>query len=163
MSAYAEICSVFEQRRKVEGEYVSAACSQLLTFMELFEFYIGCQQSDLVIPLHIDEYCNPLPDQTAPFHIVGNKMIAAVYIRTEDKSGCTWIPISVKPISLMECFMGVGYGTNRVKQFHVSFSYDAIDIRQTSSDSALSYPETMFKEETSFNPSHTKGDASKIG
>lgn len=43
MSAYAEICSMFEQRRKVEEEYASAAYSQLLTFVELFEFYIGCQ------------------------------------------------------------------------------------------------------------------------
>lgn len=42
MSAYAEICSMFEQRRKVEEEYASAAYSQLLTFVELFEFYIGC-------------------------------------------------------------------------------------------------------------------------
>lgn len=41
MSAYAEICSMFEQRRKVEEEYASAAYSQLLTFVELFEFYIG--------------------------------------------------------------------------------------------------------------------------
>ena len=39
MSAYAEICSMFEQRRKVEEEYASAAYSQLLTFVELFEFY----------------------------------------------------------------------------------------------------------------------------
>ena len=50
MSAYAEICSMFEQRRKVEEEYASAAYSQLLTFVELFEFYIGCQQPDLVGP-----------------------------------------------------------------------------------------------------------------
>ena len=60
MSAYAEICSMFEQRRKVEEEYASAAYSQLLTFVELFEFYIGCQQPDLVVPLRIDECCNPL-------------------------------------------------------------------------------------------------------
>ena len=86
MSAYAEICSMFEQRRKVEEEYASAAYSQLLTFVELFEFYIGCQQPDLVVPLRIDECCNPLPDQTAPFRIVDNKMIAAVCIRTEDKN-----------------------------------------------------------------------------
>lgn len=78
MSAYAEICSMFEQRRKVEEEYASAAYSQLLTFVELFEFYIGCQQPDLVVPLRIDECCSPLPDQTAPFRIVDNKMIAAV-------------------------------------------------------------------------------------
>ena len=76
MSAYAEICSMFEQRRKVEEEYASAAYSQLLTFVELFEFYIGCQQPDLVVPLRIDECCNPLPDQTAPFRIVDNKMTA---------------------------------------------------------------------------------------
>ena len=63
MSAYAEICSMFEQRRKVEEEYASAAYSQLLTFVELFEFYIGCQQPDLVVPLRIDECCNPLPDR----------------------------------------------------------------------------------------------------
>ena len=92
MSAYAEICSMFEQRRKVEEEYASAAYSQLLTFVELFEFYIGCQQPDLVVPLRIDECCNPLPDQTAPFRIVDNKMIAAVCIRTEDKNDCTWVP-----------------------------------------------------------------------
>ena len=67
---------MFEQRRKVEEEYASAAYSQLLTFVELFEFYIGCQQPDLVVPLRIDECCNPLPDQTAPFRIVDNKMIA---------------------------------------------------------------------------------------
>ena len=54
MSAYAEICSMFEQRRKVEEEYASAAYSQLLTFVELFEFYIGCQQPDLVVPLRYD-------------------------------------------------------------------------------------------------------------
>ena len=74
MSAYAEICSMFEQRRKVEEEYASAAYSQLLTFVELFEFYIGCQQPDLVVPLRIDEACTPLPDQTASFRIVNNKM-----------------------------------------------------------------------------------------
>ena len=49
---------MFEQRRKVEEEYASAAYSQLLTFVELFEFYIGCQQPDLVVPLRIDD----LPD-----------------------------------------------------------------------------------------------------
>lgn len=37
MSAYAEICSMFRnKRRKVEEEYASAAYSQLLTFVELF-------------------------------------------------------------------------------------------------------------------------------
>ena len=158
MSAYAEICSMFEQRRKVEEEYASAAYSQLLTFVELFEFYIGCQQPDLVVPLRIDECCNPLPDQTAPFRIVDNKMIAAVCIRTEDKNDCTWVPVSVKPISLVECFMEIGYGTDRVKQFHVNFSYGAIGIKQTSSDNALSYLEAMFKEEATFNPFHTKDD-----
>ena len=146
MSAYAEICSMFEQRRKVEEEYASAAYSQLLTFVELFEFYI-----------------NPLPDQTAPFRIVDNKMIAAVCIRTEDKNDCTWVPVSVKPISLVECFMEIGYGTDRVKQFHVNFSYGAIGIKQTSSDNALSYLEAMFKEEASFNPFHTKDDTNEIG
>ena len=144
MSAYAEICSMFEQRRKVEEEYASAAYSQLLTFVELFEFYIGCQQPDLVVPLRIDECCNPLPDQTAPFRIVDNKMIAAVCIRTEDKNDCTWVP-------------------DRVKQFHVNFSYGAIGIKQTSSDNALSYLEAMFKEEASFNPFHTKDDTNEIG
>ena len=133
MSAYAEICSMFEQRRKVEEEYASAAYSQLLTFVELFEFYIGCQQPDLVVPLRIDECCNPLPDQTAPFRIVDNKMIAAVCIRTEDKNDCTWVP------------------------------YGAIGIKQTSSDNALSYLEAMFKEEASFNPFHTKDDTNEIG
>ena len=134
MSAYAEICSMFEQRRKVEEEYASAAYSQLLTFVELFEFYIGCQQPDLVVPLRIDECCNPLP-----------------------------VPVSVKPISLVECFMEIGYGTDRVKQFHVNFSYGAIGIKQTSSDNALSYLEAMFKEEASFNPFHTKDDTNEIG
>ena len=138
---------MFEQRRKVEEEYASAAYSQLLTFVELFEFYIGCQQ----------------PDQTAPFRIVDNKMIAAVCIRTEDKNDCTWVPVSVKPISLVECFMEIGYGTDRVKQFHVNFSYGAIGIKQTSSDNALSYLEAMFKEEASFNPFHTKDDTNEIG
>ena len=152
-----------EQRRKVEEEYASAAYSQLLTFVELFEFYIGCQQPDLVVPLRIDECCNPLPDQTAPFRIVDNKMIAAVCIRTEDKNDCTWVPVSVKPISLVECFMEIGYGTDRVKQFHVNFSYGAIGIKQTSSDNALSYLEAMFKEEASFNPFHTKDDTNEIG
>ena len=61
---------MFEQRRKVEEEYASAAYSQLLTFVELFEFYIGCQQPDLVVPLRIDECCSPLPDQTAPFLLI---------------------------------------------------------------------------------------------
>ena len=163
MSAYAEICSMFEQRRKVEEEYASAAYSQLLTFVELFEFYIGCQQPDLVVPLRIDECCSPLPDQTAPFRIVDNKMIAAVCIRTEDKNDCTWVPVSVKPISLVECFMEIGYGTDRVKQFHVNFSYGTIGIKQTSSDNALSYLEAMFKEEASFNPFHTKDDTNEIG
>lgn len=50
---------MFEQRRKVEEEYASAAYSQLLTFVELFEFYIGCQQPDLVVPLRIDECATP--------------------------------------------------------------------------------------------------------
>ena len=131
--------------------------------MEIFEFYIGCQQPDLVVPLRIDECCNPLPDQTAPFRIVDNKMIAAVCIRTEDKNDCTWVPVSVKPISLVECFMEIGYGTDRVKQFHVNFSYGAIGIKQTSSDNALSYLEAMFKEEASFNPFHTKDDTNEIG
>ena len=138
---------MFEQRRKVEEEYASAAYSQLLTFVELFEFYIGCQQPDLVVP----------------FRIVDNKMIAAVCIRTEDKNDCTWVPVSVKPISLVECFMEIGYGTDRVKQFHVNFSYGAIGIKQTSSDNALSYLEAMFKEEASFNPFHTKDDTNEIG
>ena len=105
----------------------------------------------------------PLPDQTAPFRIVDNKMIAAVCIRTEDKNDCTWVPVSVKPISLVECFMEIGYGTDRVKQFHVNFSYGAIGIKQTSSDNALSYLEAMFKEEASFNPFHTKDDTNEIG
>ena len=157
MSAYAEICSMFEQRRKVEEEYASAAYSQLLTFVELFEFYIGCQQPDLVVPLRIDEACTPF------FRIVNNKMIAAVCIHTEDRSDRTWIPISVKPISLVECFMEIGYGTDRVKQFHVNFSYGAIGIKQTSSDNALSYLEAMFREEASFNPFHTKDDTNEIG
>ncbi|MFQ9868167.1 MAG: hypothetical protein ACLRWP_15245 [Bilophila wadsworthia] len=72
MSAYAEICSMFEQRRKVEEEYASAAYSQLLTFVELF-VYIGCQQPDLVSAHR--RMLQPLPDQTAPFHIVDNKMM----------------------------------------------------------------------------------------
>ena len=75
----------------------------------------------------------------------------------------TWVPVSVKPISLVECFMEIGYGTDRVKQFHVNFSYGAIGIKQTSSDNALSYLEAMFKEEASFNPFHTKDDTNEIG
>ena len=57
MSAYAEICSMFEQRRKVEEEYASAAYSQLLTFVELFEFYIGwwfpCASTNAAAPCRI--------------------------------------------------------------------------------------------------------------
>lgn len=116
-----------------------------------------------MVPLRIDEACTPLPDQTASFRIVNNKMIAAVCIHTEDRSDRTWIPISVKPISLVECFMEIGYGTDRVKQFHVNFSYGAIGIKQTSSDNALSYLEAMFREEASFNPFHTKDDTNEIG
>ena len=86
-----------------------------------------------------------------------------VLLYTEDRSDRTWIPISVKPISLVECFMEIGYGTDRVKQFHVNFSYGAIGIKQTSSDNALSYLEAMFKEEASFNPFHTKDDTNEIG
>ena len=162
MSAYAEICSMFEQRQKIEEEYRSAAYSQLLTFVELFEFAIGCKQADLVVPLRIDETCAPLPDQTVPFRIVDHKLLAAVCIYTEDKSAFTFIPISIKPISLVECFMEIGYGTGRSKQFHVNFSYGAIGIRQTNSDNALSYLETLFKEKVSFNPFHARDSKNEI-
>ena len=107
----------------------------------------------------------PLAGSIAPFRIVDNKMIAAVCIRTEDKNDCTWVPVSVKPISLVECFMEIGYGTDRagaVPSCELS-PYGAIGIKQTSSDNALSYLEAMFKEEASFNPFHTKDDTNEIG
>ena len=89
-------------------------------------------------------------------------MLAAVCIYTEDKSAFTFIPISIKPISLVECFMEIGYGTGRSKQFHVNFSYGAIGIRQTNSDNALSYLETLFKEKVSFNPFHARDSKNEI-
>ncbi len=76
--------------------------------------------------------------------------------------GFTFIPISVKPISLVECFMEIGYGTGRSKQFHANFSYGAIGIRQTNSGNALSHLETLFKEKVSFNPFHAKDSKTEI-
>ncbi|MEI3478114.1 MAG: hypothetical protein V8Q84_02250, partial [Bilophila sp.] len=74
MSAYAEICSLFEARQKMEEEYSTAAYTQFLTFVELFEFYIGCETKERVVPLRIDEDGLPLPDQTAPFRFVDHKL-----------------------------------------------------------------------------------------
>ena len=162
MPAYAEICSMFEQRKRLKEDYRNAAYSQLLTFVELFEFFIGCPRADLVIPLRIDETCTPLPDQTAPFRIVDHKMLAAVCIHTEDRSAHAYIPISIKPLSLVECFMEIGYGTGRSRQFHVNFSYGAIGIKQTNSDNALSFLETLFRERVSFNPFHAKDSKNEI-
>lgn len=146
MSAYAEICSLFEARQKMEEEYRTAAYSQLLTFVELFEFYIGCETKERVVPLRIDENGLPLPDQTAPFRFEDQKLIAAVCLYTEDKSAFVHIPLSVKPLSLVECFLEIGYGTDGAKQFHVNFSYGAIGMKQSGSDNALSYLEAMFRE-----------------
>lgn len=146
MSVYAEICSLFEARQKMEEEYRTAAYSQLLTFVELFEFYIGCEIKDRVVPLRIGEDGLPLPDQTAPFRFADHKLIAAACVYTEDKSDSILIPLSVKPLSLVECFLEIGYGTDGAKQFHVNFSYGAIGMKQSGSDNALSYLEALFRE-----------------
>lgn len=152
MSAYAEICSMYQNRQKVEEEYRTAAYSQLLTFVELFEFYIGCDVKDCVVPLRIDEEGLPLPDQTASFRFEDHKLLAAVCVHSEDKKSSILVPISIRPLSLVECFMEIGYGTDRVKEFRVNFSYGAIGIKQTNSDNALSYLEALFREKVSFNP-----------
>ena len=146
MSAYDEICSMFETKRKMEEAYKSAAYSQMLTFVELFEFYIGSHTEGNILALRMDEKGHILENQTERFRFVDQKLVAAVCLRTANKRDTICIPMSVKPLSLVECSMEIGYETEDAKEFNVNFSYGAIGIKQTSSDNALSYLESLLRK-----------------